>query len=70
MPVEVHVDDLKVYDFKRGDEPASWLKRDTGLAEHLRALAVADDSSGISAVSRIICHGLEGVKVVNVGDSW
>ena len=39
-PIEVHVDDLKMYDFIGEDKPASWLKRDTGSAEHLQALAV------------------------------
>ena len=42
----------QLYDF-RGEEPApsSWLKKETGLTEHLQALAVKDGSSSISGVS-------------------
>ena len=29
-PIEVHVDDLKMYYFRGEDKRASWLKRDTG----------------------------------------
>ena len=36
-PIEVHVDDLKVYDFRGEEKPASWLKRETGPAEQLQA---------------------------------
>ena len=50
-PIEVHVDDLKVYDFRGEEEPSSWLKKETGLTEHLQALAVKDGSSSISGVS-------------------
>ena len=50
-PIGVHVDDLKVYDFREEEEPSSWVKRKTSSTENHQALAVGDDSSGIS-VSR------------------
>ena len=50
-PIEVHVDDLKVYDFRGEEEPSSWLREETCLTEHLQALAVKDGSSSISGVS-------------------
>ena len=39
-PIEVHANDLKVYDFRGEDKLTSWLKRNTGSEEHLRVLAV------------------------------
>ena len=70
-PIEVHVDDLKVYDFTGEEEAASWLKRETGSTQHLQALAVKDGSSSISGVSmtpgdRPSDMNQEEAKVVNV----
>ena len=70
-PTEVHVDDLKVYDFRGEEEPSSWLKKETGLTEQLRALAVKAGSSSISGVSvtpgdRPSDMNQEEAKVVNV----
>ena len=70
-PIEVHVDDLEVYDFRGEEEPSSWLKKETGLTEHLQALAVKDGSSSISGVSmtpgdRPSDMNQEETKVVNV----
>ena len=67
----IEVDDLKVYDFRGEEEPSIWLKKETGLTEHLRALAVKDGSSSISGVSmsprdRPSDMNQEGAKVVNV----
>ena len=53
-PIEVHVDDLEVYDFRGEEEPSSWLKKET---EHLQALAVKDRPSDMNQ---------EETKVVNV----
>ena len=69
--IEVPVDDLKVYDFRGEEEPSIWLKKETGLTEHLRALAVKDGSSSISGVSmtprdRPSDMNQEEAKVVNV----
>ena len=70
-PIEVHVNDLKVYDFRGEEEPASWLKRETGSTDLLQALAVKDGSSSISGVSktpgvRPSDMNQEEAKVVNV----
>ena len=70
-PIEVHVADLKVYDFRGKEEPSSWLEKETGLTEHLRALAVKDGSSSISGVSmtpgdKLSDMNQEETKVVNV----
>ena len=67
----MHLDDLKMCDLRGEDKPASWLKRDTGSAEHLQALAVRDDSSRVSGVSRTPGDrspdmNQDGSKVVNV----
>ena len=59
-----------VYDFRGEEEPSSWLKRETGSAEHLWALAVQDDTrvSGVSRTPGNKSYDMiqEGPKVVNV----
>ena len=60
-----------MYDFRREEEPSSWLIKETGLTEHLRALAVKDGSSSISGVSvtpgdRPSDMNQGGAKMVNV----